>query len=281
MEEFTDKGVRAETIGERQEEDMEGEWIRMEEMVEWRTGKLRRETNVTLIKEIRGKMGIEERSSVEIYTDGSKMENRGANCIGIVVKEDEMEIWREEGYSINNMATIFTTEVIAIEKAIEMATVEYTHKDAMILTDSMSAIKAILNEGNECGGSTRIGNIRRKLTERERRCRNDRRQNSGVGAEGKLRLAWIPAHEGITGNERADGVAKENTKGTPDKGIKIPVKDMQRDMEAQAWRKSSRDMKEEGRYKGVKYFSSDNNNLGKKPHGFENYRIWREDQLIF
>ena len=255
-----------------QVEEREGEQIRMEEMMDWRTGRLGREDgvdNITLIKEIREKMGINKHDSVEIYTAESKVEKGRVNGVAIVVKEDETETWREEGYSINNKAIIFTTEVIVIERVLEIAIMKYEQKDVIIFTDSMSAIAAILNEKDEYEENTRIGSIRGKLMEREKRSCNNRQINSGTGSEGKLRLAWIPAHVGISGNEKADAVAKESTRGIPDNVIKIPAKDIQTGMENQAWRKSARDMKEEGRYKGVKYFSLDNNKLVKKPHGFK------------
>lgn len=52
---------------------------------------------------------------VEIYTDGSKRQNTRANGVGIIIKKSLTDNWQEKGISISNKATIYTTEVVAIE----------------------------------------------------------------------------------------------------------------------------------------------------------------------
>lgn len=83
---------------------------------------------------------------------------------------------------------------------------------------------------------------------RKRRERNNGRNNMGI--------AWIPAHMGIEGNERADRKAKDKTEEQEQIQIKTPEEDLVREEEQEAWKKSRERNQEEGNWKGIKYFTS-------------------------
>lgn len=86
-------------------------------------------------------------------------------------------------------SSIFTAEAFAILKAIEAA----KNKKTIIFTDSLSSINAIKNINNY---STIAVVIRDKL----------------IAKKKNLRLAWVPGHKDIAGNEIADLEAKQALK---------------------------------------------------------------------
>ncbi|XP_076678213.1 uncharacterized protein LOC143374168 [Andrena cerasifolii] len=210
-------------------------------------------------------------TEVEIYTDGSKMKDANSNGVGIVIAErnDGNIIWQDRGFGINKNATIYTTEAIAIEKAIEYANEEWREKDVLILTDSMCVIKGVRSyeiHKNREKQDNRTGRIRKLLLERERQYKRER--NGTEQYIGKIRIALVPAHTGIEGNERTDKKAKEQTAGNAEHQWKIPMEDIRTALMEKTWDKSTKDMREEGKEKGVKYFNLRINNTGKRKPWF-------------
>jgi ribonuclease HI len=114
-----------------------------------------------------------------LYTDGSKMNNL-VGCATICGTK-EMRIRLAE------QTCIFNAEAQAIIEATRRRRI--TKK--VILTDSLSNLKA--QESLYSKGNSKTTELEDLLTE-----------------EGSnLRLMWVPAHTGITGNERADKAATE------------------------------------------------------------------------
>lgn len=250
--------------------------IEMEEIIDWKMGEntklLPSGYMNTIINDIKNKMNISIQQEIEIYTDGSKIPNSNANGIGIIIKNNAENTWTEIGISISNKATIYTTEAVAIEKAIQIANTKYREKDVLIITDSLSVLQGLM--GNDNGRrkkrkgekNIRIGRIRESLLVREKE--HKERSNEDLVTIGKIRVAWVPAHKGIPGNEKADNKAKEMTNDIPDNQIKIPLEDMKVTIMEWAWKNSNRQMKMEGNVKGIKYFKLKINNEGKRKPWF-------------
>lgn len=252
--EIEDRIFKAEKDKKWEEET--GNLNRIITMVE---GKMKQRNNgindTTLANMIREKLGIEGTKWVEIYTDGSKTKEGRTNGIGIVTREGGE--WKEEGMGIDKIASIFATEAVAISKAIERADAYHGNTPTIIMTDSE---RALAKGYPKRGENPWIKKIMKQI-----RVSNKRRRKRG-GVNNKIGMAWIPAHVGIEGNERADRIAKENTGGESGGNVKIPEEDFIKNADEEAWRGSRDENVMEGTWKGVKYFDSGlSNNDNKRP----------------
>ncbi|XP_015186953.1 PREDICTED: uncharacterized protein LOC107071962 [Polistes dominula] len=124
---------------------------------------------------------------IHIYTDASKTE--GKSGIAVILPE------KQSKYSIYNYTSIFTGEAYAIYSALEHIEESNNTKFA-IFSDSMSVLSAI---GNKKLENDIIKNIIDKFTI----------INSKLNKE--ILMIWLPAYQGIPGNEKADKAAKEAT----------------------------------------------------------------------
>jgi ribonuclease HI len=92
-------------------------------------------------------------------------------------------------------ANVFLAELVGIHIALEMAQ-QRIQREVIIFCDSQAAIQAI--NGTQKTGQQILGSIAEKW---------DELQSQGV----QVTIHWIPAHQGIEGNEQADRAAKEAT----------------------------------------------------------------------
>ena len=120
----------------------------------------------------------------KIYTDGSKMEN-GVGAA--VVVQDHVSMLR-----LPNFCSIYTAEAMAISFALDLIKTNGIHK-AVILSDSLSTLRSIENTSNPNEISRKIQNQIYNLT------------YTGYS----ITLIWIPSHNKIPGNERADEKARQ------------------------------------------------------------------------
>lgn len=93
-----------------------------------------------IVMKIKQKHQIEEQAW-EIYTDGSKGDEKEAVGSAFLIKNTAM------GYrmSLNKRCNILTAEACAIAKSLEWAHNRNQNEDILILTDSMSTLKALQN----------------------------------------------------------------------------------------------------------------------------------------
>jgi ribonuclease HI len=132
------------------------------------------------------------KGALKVYTDGSK-DQTGRLGIGIFIPA-----WQIcKNYAITEDASIFTAEMIAVLKALEIVT-ENPPDKVLILTDSLSTIQGLDSE-EDCSRPDITSEILQATT-----CLN----HNGCA----VMLAWIPAHIGIRGNERADREANKGRK---------------------------------------------------------------------
>lgn len=118
-----------------------------------------------------------------VFTDGSII--NGKKGCAIILEEQEIL------YKLPDSFSIFSCEAFAIDKAIELIINSKLNR-AIIFTDSKSTLEALSNHENK---NQRIQAIQKKLQHLTK--------NNNI-----LALAWVPAHQGIPGNEKADSAAK-------------------------------------------------------------------------
>ncbi|UYV63535.1 hypothetical protein LAZ67_2004564 [Cordylochernes scorpioides] len=137
-----------------------------------------------------------DKETIQIYTDGSLVEN-GSSGSGVLILKDSMEIKRRIKNPKN--LSVFRSELTAILQALKLVEKNETN-NIIIYTDSKVAIFAIKN----CYYS------------QDRLLKNIAAEINKLNKNTKIGLQWIPSHVGVPGNEEADRLAKEGAAGHPD-----------------------------------------------------------------
>ena len=135
---------------------------------------------------------------LQIYTDGSKDPDKQTSGAAFVIPERNFQA----AYKTNPILSIFTNELIAIERAIEWS-IHNNIPETVILTDSLSSVHS-LQSGKSHTRPDKINHILARL---------DVVKTQGI----LIHIDWIPSHVGIPGNELADATARSAmTTGSPD-----------------------------------------------------------------
>ena len=132
-----------------------------------------------------------------IYTDGSGIEGR----VGAAALVSSTGEYRQCQMGTDEISTVYSAELRGAEMALEIAKElegDRTQNGVVIFSDSQAALKALLRPRMPSGQIYLCG------------CNNLLQQLGNQGIDVEFR--WIPAHEGIAGNERVDGYAKEAAK---------------------------------------------------------------------
>lgn len=127
--------------------------------------------------------------NVELYTDGSK----GPLGVGSAFCAYETEQLTEtKKFKLQQENSVYQAELLALGKAVQWIK-DKGHKKANIYTDSLSSLNAINSTQQR---NTQVQELQQAL-------------NTLYKEEIDVKLYWVPAHTGIQGNEKADGLAKE------------------------------------------------------------------------
>ena len=153
------------------------------------TGFFFERTYECVIPEREDGLDLEKRNSLiagkAYYTDGSLM--RGSSGIGVFTDSPNEELSLPTG----NFASIFQCEIYAIIKAAQLIESNCAITSATICSDSQAAIRAILSHKSNS-----------KLV-RECQILLDK-----LAKKIQIKLIWVPGHNDIPGNEKADSLAK-------------------------------------------------------------------------
>lgn len=125
-----------------------------------------------------------------VYSDASKESMTG--CVGVGVYHPQYKINIEK--KCPPLSSVFTGECIGIREAIKYSKL-CKLKKVIILSDSLSALKSIIANPFKVNNPV-ILEIKSLLFEYAKDV-------------GQIRLAWVPSHCGIPGNEKADSLAKD------------------------------------------------------------------------
>ena len=132
-----------------------------------------------------------------VWTNGSRLESGRVGAAWTWWQKGE---WRGQGSFLGTNKEVLDAEVYALQMAVRLLNDRgETGESYTVLSDSQAAIYRLLHE--ECGPAQALA---RKAIEasRELRARNN-----------DITVRWTPSHRGVTGNERADALAKRAAAG--------------------------------------------------------------------
>lgn len=182
-----------------------------------------------------------EQNNMTIYTDGSKVKGKGS--VRVACYCEKLEI--NETISINKRSSVFTAECLAIREAVKIA-IDHPGNNYHIMSDSLSALTSLHNPVDSIRTNKYI------LESKEMYFKYINHPSHNVPHH--IHFTWIPAHQGIDGNEKADRLAKKATSEAFDPYATIPYTDLEK-----IYKKNSRQLtqewsKKKGETKGKEYF---------------------------
>ena len=174
-----------------------------------------------------------------IFTDGSKT-IEGLSTGGAVV-------CLERAYchplNMNPEASVFTAECAALYKGLDFA-LSNCETSYLFCTDSLSAVMSPKSTKANVKTNIYILEIKNKVLQF--------REQSPNGS--RVVFAWIPSHCGISGNERADIVAKEATSMDYSDEYKVPYTDFKEGFKKKMWEESEERLRVQFLSKEVLYY---------------------------
>lgn len=144
--------------------------------------------------------------------------------------------------SLNKDCSSYTAEACAIAKALQFVKNQEWKNDIIIYTDSLSVLKSVKNNKINAYANPYILEIRQRYIELQKI----------KGRDGKkIIFCWIPAHQGILENEKADELAKGASTDVQNDELEVPVGDFRRGYREKMFKKTVKEINEQGRFKGV------------------------------
>ncbi|GBN96149.1 Putative protein in type-1 retrotransposable element R1DM [Araneus ventricosus] len=125
---------------------------------------------------------------IEIFTDGSKIDDKVAAAMVVFYPGVEIE---HKICRLDNTATVFQAETLGLKMALEFIADSVNWHRFHIFSDSRSVLQSLENSKNSSQSIVEL----KKLY-------------AVVVSMKWVRLHWVKAHVGVTGNERADEYAK-------------------------------------------------------------------------
>ena len=153
-----------------------------------------------------GKAKHRKLSQINVYTDGSRLDNQAG--AGYSIRAGKQEIG-SKAIRLPDYATVFQAEIAAIAQATEhlLSQEDLMVKYVKFFVDSQAAIYAV---GNQQITSHLVMKAVNLLNDLAKKAKN-------------VSITWIPAHKGHEGNERADELAKEGAKANArDQFLQVP-----------------------------------------------------------
>jgi ribonuclease HI len=145
-----------------------------------------------------------------LWTDGSRLENKR---VGSAVVWQERGEWKEEGSYLGKRKEVFDAEVYAILRALRKAVDKVENEEIeriTIFSDSTTAIQRVQH--------TQIGPGQAMAID----CVNLNNKLAGLGIQVEYR--WVPSHNGVEGNEKADEAAKAAAENKNGKALELKEK---------------------------------------------------------
>ena len=137
-------------------------------------------------------------SVLQIYTDGSRQCVTQRTGAGFIMMRNN-RIILEQSISLGSSVTINQSEMYAIQKAAEILCEASTKNQViMFFSDSRSSLQQLNNEFSSSKLTIETSKLLNKLNEHN-----------------QVSLYKVAAHTGVSGNERADSLAKEGAKANP------------------------------------------------------------------
>ena len=145
------------------------------------------QTSETVFRKEYQQLREQYNSYFEAYTDGSKCEQKVAAAAFYPEDPDDPGITR-----LRDGSSVFTAELEGLHLALKKFLTMYkSRKSFIVLNDSFSAVESLRGKNFRTKNVKRFYNLLKKLS-----------------PQVQVVIAWILSHVGISGNEKADGLAK-------------------------------------------------------------------------
>ena len=146
---------------------------------------------------------------IEIYTDGSYIENVGTGAGGCIYSTKH-QVYHCYQLKINKLASVFTAELTAIKMGLEK--IKQNHGSSiMIYSDSLSSLQALKRFNPKNQLLTEIHSLLFKII---------------IQNKNELKFCWIPSHCDIEGNVKADKAAGYAAREAEECNLAVSASDM-------------------------------------------------------